>query len=124
MKYGVKALLTYSVENSPRLFYEEMILAVQAESSEEAFDKAEAYLRGYEVEYTNPDNQRVKTIRSEILDCFLSFDAENGVEEVYSSFTTNQSALCEDDYYALLTAQCEKEELHPLQNREFNDKLI
>ena len=41
MKYGVKVILTYSVEPDNRKFYEESIYLVEAESFEDAYEKVE-----------------------------------------------------------------------------------
>ena len=71
MKYGVKVIFTYSVEPDNRKFYEESIYLVEAESFEDAYEKAEEYTRGFDLEHTNPKGQKVKTEKIDFVDCFL-----------------------------------------------------
>ena len=114
MIYGVKAIHTYAVGAEERLFYEELILKVSADSFDAAYEKAEQYLRGQVCEYKNTNGERVKTQKIEVIYCFLAFDPEGDVQEVYSSFSRNDSSLSEEEYYRLLTSPCDKETLYPL----------
>lgn len=120
MKYGVKVIFTYSVEPDNRKFYEESIYLVDAESFDDAYEKAEEYTKGFDLEYTNPKGQKVKTEKIDFVDCFLAFDEENGVQEIYSVILKNESSLFEDDFYETITNQYDTEELYDLRNKMFN----
>ena len=78
MIYGVKVIHTNTVGSDDRRFYEEMILTVNAESFDEAYEKAEKYIQRYMqddvCEYTNIYNETVKTLRIEAVDCFLALE--------------------------------------------------
>ena len=120
MKYGVKVILTYSVEPDSRKFYEESIYLVDAESFEDAYEKAEEYTRGFDLEHTNPKGQKVKTEKIDFVDCFLAFDEEDGVQEIYSATLKNESSLSDEDFYETITNQCDAEEMYDLRYDEFN----
>ena len=60
MKYGVKVILTYSVEPDNRKFYEESIYLVDAESFDDAYEKAEKYTSEIDLEYTNPKGKKLQ----------------------------------------------------------------
>ena len=92
MKYSVKVIFTYSVEPDNRKFYEESIYLVDAETFDDAYEKAEEYTREFELEYTNPKGQKVKTEKIDFIDCFLAFDEEDGVQEIYSATLKNESS--------------------------------
>ena len=114
MKYGVKVIYTYCVEN--RRFYEESILMLQANSFEEALSKAEIYAKDRECEYTNCDDKLVKLENIETLDCFL-VDEDDEVVEVYSSFSTNKTSLNDDDFYKAITDIAHSDELYVLRHK-------
>ncbi len=120
MKYGVKVILTYSVEPDNRKFYEESIYLVDAESFEDAYEKAEEYTIGFDLEHTNPKGQKVKTEKIDFVDCFLTLDEENGVQEIYSTTFKNKSFLSDEDFYEAITNQCNTEEMYDLRYDEFN----
>lgn len=120
MLYGVKVILTQTVGIEDRRFYEELILTVNAKDYDEAYEKAEEYMQGYDFEYVNIFGENVKTFSIEAINCFLAVDPMGDVQEVFSSFSTNRSNLSEDDYYRLITSQCEEKELRPLRNSEYN----
>ena len=120
MKYGVKVILTYSVEPDNRKFYEESIYLVDAETFDDAYEKAEEYTREFDLEYTNPKSQKVKTEKIDFVDCFLAFDEENGVQEIYSTTFKNKSSLSEEDFYKAITNQCDAEEMYDLRYDEFD----
>ena len=121
MKYGVKVILTYSVEPDNRKFYEESIYLVDADSFDDAYRKAEEYAKDFDLEHTNPKGQKVKTEKIDFVDCFLAFDDEKGVQEIYSATFKNKSALQEQAFYELITIQCDKDELFDLRYKEFNE---
>lgn len=120
MIYGVKAIHTYIVGEETRRFYEELILRVDAESYDEAYEKAEKYMQGYVCEYTNIYGEKVKTFKIEAIDCFLAYDAEGDVQELYSSCSINSSSLLEEEYYKLIASPCGEKEMRPLRNNDFN----
>ena len=120
MKYGVKVVYTYSVGEKKKKYYEEQILLVDADSFVEAYKKAEAYISEYDTEYINPAKEIVKTEKIEMLDCFEAFDADGDVQEIYSSTTKNRSSLTEEEYYQVITDQCEADEMYDLRYGKFN----
>lgn len=117
--YGVKVIHTTSVGSGDRRFYEELILAVRADSPEEAYEKAEAYMQGYDFVYTNIYGEPVRTVKIEAVDCFVIYPEEGEVQEVYSAFSMNRSPLPEKEYYRLISTSCDEEDLRPLRNGEF-----
>ena len=119
MKYGVKAIYTYSVGQTGKKIYEESILLVEAMSFDEAYEKASAYARDYCFDYTNVDGELVKTELCELLDCFLVYD-DDSVQEVYSTYFENKTCLCEQDFYQAITDKCSVEDVHCLRNKDFN----
>lgn len=120
MKYGVKVIFTYSVEPDNQKFYEESIYLVEAESFDDAYKKAKEYTNDIDMEYTNPRGQKVKTENVDFADCFLAFDEEDGVQEIYSTIFKNISSLPEEDFYKVITNQCDAEEMYDLRYEEFN----
>ena len=120
MTYGVKLIRTVSVGNGDQRFYEEIILKVNADSFDDAYSKAEAYAQNNAGEYRNTNNEIVRTIKTEAVDCFLAFEEEDSVQELYSSFYTNSTALSEDEFYRSVTTPCEEDALLLLRNQEFN----
>ena len=120
MTYGVKVIHTHTVGENDQRYYEELILRVEADSFDDAYEKAEAFISEYDTEYINPAKEIVKTENIELLDCFEAFDAEGDVQEIYSSTTKNRSSLTEEEYYQLITDQCEADEMTDLRYEEFN----
>ena len=120
MIYGVKVIHTHAVGEDARRFYEELILRVEARSFDEAYEKAEKYMQDYVCEYTSINDEKVKTFKIEAVDCFLVLDAEEDVQEIYSSFSANRSSLTEDEYYEAISSPCEEKELRSLRNKDFN----
>lgn len=120
MIYGVKVIHTHAVGENDRRYYEELILRVDADSFDDAYEKAEQYMKGAVCEYRNPEGETVRTISIEAVDCFLAYEPEGDVQEVYSSFSCNHSPLSEEEYYKVILSSCEEEELRHLRNSEFN----
>lgn len=120
MIYGIKVIHIYSVGDDDRRYYEELILRVNAESFDDAYVKAERYMREAVCEYVNPGRETVKTLSIETVDCFLAYEPDGDVQELYSSFSTNSSGLSEEDYYKAITSVCGEKELRVLRNSEFN----
>ncbi len=123
MKFGVKVIFTYSVEPENRKYYEESIYFVQAESFDEAYEKAEQYTNAFDSEYINPKGKKVKVEKIDYLDCFHAFDEEDGVQEVYSTIFKNKTSLSENDFYNAVTFSCDEEDLSDLRHQEFNQRL-
>ena len=120
MIYGVKVIHTHTIGKDDRRYYEELILIVEADSFDNAYRKAELYMKDAVCEYTNPKGETVKTLSIEAVDCFLAYEPEDDVQEVYSSFSINRSSLSEEKYYKAISSSCGEEELRPLRNAEFN----
>lgn len=120
MKYGVKVIFTYSVEPDNRTYYEETIYLVDAESFDDAYKKAEEYTNDIDLEYINTKGQKVKTEKIDFVDCFLAFDEEDGVQEVYSAIFNNKYSLSNEEFYRVITSQCNVEEMNDLRYEEFN----
>lgn len=120
MIYGVKVIHTHIVGEDVRRFYEELILRVDAQSFDEAYEKAERYMQDAVFEYTNIYGEKVKTLKIEAVDCFLALDEEDDVQEIFSSFSTNHSVLSEEEYYNEISSSCDEKELRLLRNKEFN----
>ena len=120
MTYGVKVIHTHVVGENGKKFYEELILRVEADSFDEAFEKAEKYMENDVCDYTNTNGENVKTLKIEAVNCFLSFDSEGDVQEIYSSFSMNTTSLSEEEYYDAITSDCDEKERYPLRNKDFN----
>lgn len=120
MKYGVKGIYTRSVGEGENNYYEECVFSVKATSFDEACEKAEKYAAKTLGEYRNPSGILVKVEKFEVLDCFLAFDEEEDVQEIYSAFIKNSSSLNEKDFYAIITERCSAENLYDLRFSEFN----
>lgn len=114
MRYGVKVIKTYCVED--KSFFEENILMLQAISFDDALDKAETYINDCEREYTNCDDNIVKLERTEVLDCFLVYE-DDEIVEVYSSFSTNNTSMSDDDFYKVVTDIADTDELYTLRHK-------
>lgn len=120
MIYGVKIIHTHTVGESDQRYYEELILKVKADSFNDAYEKAECYMKDAVCEYKNPQGDAVKTLRIEAIDCFLVYESESDVQEMYSSFSINHSSLTEEEYYNAISSPCDEEEPRPLRNADFN----
>lgn len=116
MTYGVKIMYTYSVEDNKN-YFEESIIMLNAVSFDDALDKAEAYANDREHEYINPNNEIVRITKIDVLDCFLVYDNDDEVTEVYSSFCTNNTTLNDDDYYDAVVDISSADELYPLRHK-------
>lgn len=93
MYFGVKVLHTYIVGDEGERFYEELILRVKAESFDEAYDKAGKYMKNYVCDYLNLENKQVRTFNIELVDCFLAYDSDGDVQEMYSTFFTQDGKV-------------------------------
>ena len=120
MTYGVKVIHTHTVGENDQRYYETLILRVEADSFDDAYKKAELYMKNAVCRYKNPKGDTVKTLSIEAVDCFLAFEPEGDVQEIYSSLSINNSSLTEEEYYKAISSSCGEEELRPLRNAEFN----
>ena len=123
MKYGVKVMFTYSIEPDNRKFYEETIYMVEADSFDDAYEKAEKHVYKFDFDHLNPKGQMVKREKVDFLDCFLAFDEEYGVQEVYSATTKNKTSLTEEEFYKAITKRCDADEMYDQRNQEFNKSV-
>ncbi len=121
MIYGVKVIHTHAVGENDRRYYEELILRVEANSFDDAYRKAERYMKDTVCEYINLKGETVKTLSIEAVNCFLAYEPDGDVQEVYSSFSINRSSLTEEEYYKTITYACGEKEMRPLRNLEFID---
>ena len=120
MIYGVKVIHTHTVGENDQRYYEELILRVEADSFDDAYEKAELYMKDAVCRYQNQKGETVKTLSIEAVNCFLAFEPDGDVQEMYSSFSINNSPLTEEEYYKAISSSCGEKELHPLRNAEFN----
>lgn len=112
-KYSVRFLLQYNVEGG-ETFYEESIVMFDADSFEDAYDRADRYLRnnGLTEPYRNAEGLTV-TRTARAVDCFSVIEEDDGTE-VYSAFRKNRTPLPESDFFAILADGCSAEERKPL----------
>ena len=121
-EYGLKMI--YRIRAGSRLFYEESIVRVRAESADEAYEKAEGYALGMCAdEYVNVCGELVKTELAGIIDCFQAFGEEDGVQEVYSRIAANRTGLNEEQWFGALSDGCTAQDMLPLRRRELNEGL-
>ena len=120
MTYGIKVIHTLTVGENDQRYYEELILKVEADSFDNAYEKAELYMKDAVCKYKNPKGDPVKTLSIEAVDGFLAYEPEGDVQEMYSSFARNHSSLPEEEYYKAISSSCTEEELRPLRNAEFH----
>ena len=120
MIYGVKVFHVHTVGENDQRYYEELILRVEADSFDEAYEKAGRYMKDAVCRYKNPKGDTVKTLSIEAVDCFLAFEPEGDVQEIYSSLSINNSSLTEEEYCKAISSSCQEEDLRPLRNAEFN----
>lgn len=121
-EYGLRII--YRMRAGSRVFYEESIVLLKAESFDAAYEKAEAHALGIcSDEYINVYGEPVKTELVDIVDCFQAFDEEDGVQEVYSRTMTNRTDMEEEEWIGVLSDGCTAEEMLPLRFREMNESL-
>lgn len=110
--YGVKLIFKYVVNSKkPQVLYEEQILRIKAESFDNAYQKADEYVASYIAKYTNINGDSVEISLYKEVDCFLAYDEENEIQEVYSGiYNLDSNAL------NAVSTPCEKEEMHILRH--------
>lgn len=113
MKYSVRLLLQYTVEGGDT-FFEDSVVMFEADSSEDAYDKADRYVKdnGLTEPYRNAEGFTV-TCKARVVDCFSVIEEDDGTE-VYSIFRKNRTPLSDTDFSAILTDGCSVEERKPL----------
>jgi hypothetical protein len=106
--YGLKVIFKYTANNE--VFYEEMILKVQADSFDSAYEKAWAYAKDLcDNEHINPNGDKVYESVLDIVDCFLMDDKVAEIEEVYSSIKKKPNYLSEEQYIGIISDCCTDE---------------
>lgn len=108
--YGIKFILKSTIENSDAVFYEEMIITVDVDDVDIAFEKAEEHAKGYCVDHINVYGKKVSTEIHYMSDAFESYDEEDSVREVYSKHLNSDGK------------ECSIEDMYPLRNIEFNGR--
>lgn len=114
MKYSVKILLRHHVE-SGETFVEESVLLVDADSFDDAYQKAEAYVVNYDIcaAYTNMYGCQVTSEIVSYADCFSVYE-DDDIIEVYSSLLKCSEDLTAETIIGVLEASASREELLPL----------
>ena len=80
MIYGVKVIHTHTVGENDQRYYEELILRVEADSFDDAYEKAELYMKDAVCRYQNQKCDTVKTLSIEAVNCFLAFEPDGDVQ--------------------------------------------
>jgi len=116
--YGVKVVYKYvfGAGKKPPV-YEEQVLYLEAESFDDALNKAEDYAETYCVcgEQVNPAGETVRIECYWILDCYMSDQ-----EEAYSRLFNNQTGLDEEAMIDMLSDNCSRGERSPLRSARYN----
>lgn len=114
MKYSVKLIIRYDVETG-EVFFEESILMLDACSFDEAYSKAEQYVKENDLcsAYDNMFGRRVTSEVISYADCFSVYEDED-VTEVYSTFRRVKANMSEDALAAVLEYSCTRKEMLPL----------
>lgn len=111
--YGVKVVYKYVVHSqNPQVLYEEQILKIKAESFDDAYKKADEYAASYIHKYTNINGDTVEISLYKAVDCFMCFEEENGIQEVYSGFLKSDKNVLKS-----ITTTCEADELQILRHK-------
>ena len=119
MKYSVKMLIRHAVE-SGEVFFEESIIMLEADSFDDAYEKAEKYAKDNEIDisYENMYGKHVESKVVSFTDCFSIYDDED-VIEVYSSMIKCRNDLPEDSVIAFFEETCDRQDMLPL--RQYPD---
>lgn len=125
MKYSVKIIIKSTVETG-EVSLEESILMTDADSFDDAYDKAEQYVeeRGICDAYRNYEGKRVTREIVSYADCFAPFeDDDDDVQEVYSSIIRPDEKLTEETIIATLTRFSSRKDLLPFREIVDTDEL-
>ncbi len=110
--FGVKLVYKYVVHSQePQVLYEEQILKINADSFDEAYQKAEKYIESYIDKYTNINGDNVEISLYKKVDCFKSYDQGEEITEIYSGFLK-----LDDNSLKSITNPCETDELFILRH--------
>ena len=112
--YSVKAVFKYTVETG-EVFFEESVLLFDADSFDEAYDRAEQYVEAYGLTdpYQNVFGETV-SVEVDYADCFSVYpDGDDGME-VYSRIIKNKDTGNGRSVSDILTQTSTREELIPL----------
>ena len=125
MKYSVKMVVRHTVDTG-EVFLEESILMLEASSFDNAYSKAEQYVKDYEINctYENMLGKRVQSKVVSFADCFSVYD-DDDVVEVYSSIRKCSDGLCEDTLMKFFENSCSRQEMLPLRqwpDPDFSDE--
>lgn len=114
MKYSVKMLIKHSTETGEE-FIEESIIMMDADSFDDAYEKAEKYVEENNVcfSYSNIYGKRVTSKVVSYTDCYLVYE-DNDVTEVYSSIRKVSADYPADKIIAFIEDSCSREEMLPL----------
>lgn len=121
MKYSVKLIIKSTAETG-EVSLEESILMMNADSFDDAYDKAERYVEEYGVcdPYENIFGKRVTVEVVSYADCFrVDEDEDETVTEVYSSIVRPNAELTEETIVAVHEASASEEERKPFRYAEF-----
>lgn len=110
--FGVKLVYKYVVHSQePQVLYEEQILKINADSFDEAYQKAEKYIESYIDKYTNINGDNVEISLYKEVDCFKCYDEGEEITEIYSGFLK-----LDDNSLKSITTPCETDELFILRH--------
>ena len=110
--FGVKLIFKYVVNSEmPKVLYEEQILRIKAESFDNAYQKADEYIASYIDKYTNINGDIVEISLYKEVDCFLCYEEDDGIQEVYSGFLK-----LDDNVLKSITTPCETDDLFILRH--------
>jgi hypothetical protein len=121
MKYSVKLLIKSTAE-SGEVSIEESILMMDADSFDDAYDKAERYVETLGVcePYVNIFGKRVNVEVVSYADCFrIDEDEADEVTEVYSSIVCPNAKQTEEMIVAVHEASATVKERTPFRSMEF-----
>ena len=108
--FGVKLIFKYVVNSkTPQVLYEERILRIKAASFDNAYQIADEYVASYIDKYTNINGDSVEVSLHKAVDCFLIYDEENDIQEVYSGFYN-----LDDNALNMMSTPCEADEMYIL----------
>lgn len=111
--FGVKLVYKYVVHSQePQVLYEEQILKINADSFDEAYQKADKYVETYIDKYTNINGDNVEISLYKEVDCLKCYYDDSDIEEIYSGFLN-----LDDNALKSITTPCELEEMKILRHK-------
>ena len=114
MKYSVKMIIRHKVETG-EIFLEESILMLNAATFDDAYLKAEEYVKENELcaAYVNMNGKHVHSEIVSYADCFSVCDDES-IVEAYSSIRRCSDEMSEKAILSILENSCTREDMIPL----------